>query len=163
NRLTFLENRNTAGVISSCTYTLGLTGRRDAVLEDTGRRVEYTYDAVDRLTREQITDAAFGDLTIDYSYDAVGNRLTRNDSGPGPRRRPDHLRLRRQRPPGDRDGRRPDRPLHLRRQRHHAVARQRYRPGVLHLGFRQPPGGRRHERRRHHRRAERRRRRRQSG
>jgi RHS repeat-associated protein len=83
NRLTFLENRNTAGVISSYRYTLAPTGRRDAVLEDTGRRVDYAYDALDRLTREKITDAVLGDRTIDYRYDAVGNRLIRSDSHQG--------------------------------------------------------------------------------
>ena len=50
------------------------------MVEDTGRRVDYSFDALDRLTRERITDAVFGDRTIDYTYDAVGNRLTRNDS-----------------------------------------------------------------------------------
>jgi RHS repeat-associated protein len=44
------------------------------------RRVDYTYDALNRLTREEITDAAFGDQAFDYTYDVVGNRLKRNDS-----------------------------------------------------------------------------------
>src|SRR5262249_18857148 len=55
NRLTFLENRSASGVISSYRYTLAATGRRDAVVEDTGRRVDYTYDDLDRLTEERIT------------------------------------------------------------------------------------------------------------
>ena len=83
NRLTFLENRNASGVISNYDYSLAPTGRRDAVVEDTGRRVDYSYDALDRLTREKIIDAVFGDRTIDYTYDAVGNRLTRADSVEG--------------------------------------------------------------------------------
>jgi YD repeat-containing protein len=83
NRLTFLEDVGPAGVIASTTYTLGATGRRDAVRDHTGRRVDYSYDALDRLTLEQITDAILGDRTIDYMYDAVGNRLSRNDSAPG--------------------------------------------------------------------------------
>src|SRR5262249_9531772 len=49
-RLTFLEVRNASGVISSYRYTLAPTGRRDAVVEDTGRRVDYSYDALDRIT-----------------------------------------------------------------------------------------------------------------
>ena len=52
NRLTFLENRGPSGVISSYRYTLAATGRRDAVVEDTGRRVDYGYDALDRLIDE---------------------------------------------------------------------------------------------------------------
>ena len=43
NHLTFLENRNSGGVMSSYRYTLAATGRRDAVVEDTGRRVNYGY------------------------------------------------------------------------------------------------------------------------
>ncbi|MCF7962081.1 MAG: putative Ig domain-containing protein [Pirellula sp.] len=82
-RLTFLEKRGASGVISSYRYTLSPTGRRDAVQEDTGRRVNYSYDGLDRLTREAITDTAFGDRTFDYTYDPVGNRLTRNDSVEG--------------------------------------------------------------------------------
>ena len=70
-------------MISSYTYSLAPTGRRDAVVEDTGRRVDYSYDPLDRLTREQIVDAIFGDRTVDYTYDPVGNRLTMADSTDG--------------------------------------------------------------------------------
>ncbi len=83
NRLVFLENLGPGGVISSYRYTLATTGRRDTVVEDDGRRVDYRYDALDRLTGEQIADAVFGDRTIDYTYDPVGNRLTRNDTTDG--------------------------------------------------------------------------------
>src|SRR5262249_19660378 len=71
------------GVISGHRYTLSPTGRRDAVVEQDGRRVDYTYDALDRLTREAITDAVRGDRALAYTYDAVGNRLTRDDSAEG--------------------------------------------------------------------------------
>ena len=37
NRLVYLENDGPSGVISSYRYTLAKTGRRDAVVEDTGR------------------------------------------------------------------------------------------------------------------------------
>src|SRR5262249_10580093 len=63
--------------ISSYRYTLNSTGQRTAVQEDTGRRVDYTYDGLDRLTREAITDAAAGNRTIAYTYHPPGNRLTR--------------------------------------------------------------------------------------
>ena len=60
NRLVFVEDLNASGVISSERYTLAANGRRDAVVEDTGRRVDYSYDADDRLTAEQITDPVAG-------------------------------------------------------------------------------------------------------
>ena len=84
NRLTFLEDQNTAGtVLASYTYTLGATGLLDSVVENTGREVDYTYDSLDRLTEEKIIDAIFGNRTIDYTYDADGNRLTMNGSVDG--------------------------------------------------------------------------------
>ena len=121
NRLMFLENRNAAGVISSFSYTLARPAAATRSSRTRGRRVDYSYDALDRLTREKIIDAVFGDRTIDYTYDAVGNRLTPRRLGRGA----DRVHLRRQRPlltetlagAGD--------PVHLRRQRQHAVARQR--------------------------------------
>ena len=82
-RLLFLENRGTTGVISSHRFALTPTGQRASVVEQDGRRSDYTYDALDRLTRERTTDAILGDRTFDYTYDAVGNRLTRNDSAEG--------------------------------------------------------------------------------
>jgi RHS repeat-associated protein len=83
NRLVYLENNGPSGVISSYRYILGPTGRRDAVVENDGRRVDYGYDALDRLTREAIVHAALGNRTINYTYDPVGNRKTRNDSVEG--------------------------------------------------------------------------------
>ena len=83
NHLVFLEDIGPSGVIASYTYTVEPNGRIDAVAENTGRVVDYSYDALDRLTQEKITDAVFGNETIDYAYDAVGNRLTRDDSAPG--------------------------------------------------------------------------------
>ncbi len=50
------------------------------MLENSGRHVAYSYDALDRLTQEAIVDSLLGDRTFDYTFDAVGNRLTRNDS-----------------------------------------------------------------------------------
>jgi len=51
------------------------------VEEHSGRRVDYTYDDLHRLTQEAITDPVHGNDTISYSYDAVGNRLSKTDSG----------------------------------------------------------------------------------
>ncbi len=82
-RLTFLEQAGPSGVLASYRYTLAPTGRRAAVEEQDGRRVEFTYDSVGRLTREAIVDAVIGDRSVAYTYDAVGNRLTRGDSADG--------------------------------------------------------------------------------
>ncbi|RLB37471.1 MAG: hypothetical protein DRH20_07690, partial [Deltaproteobacteria bacterium] len=80
NRLRSMESRRPDGsVISSYTYTLGPSGNRLAVLEHSGRSVVYGYDALYRLTREEISDPSHGNHVITYSYDAVGNRLTKTD------------------------------------------------------------------------------------
>ncbi len=77
-RLTRVENRlPDLTVFSSHDYSLGPAGHRLSVTEDTGRLVEYTYDATHRLLEERITDPALVRETIAYTYDAVGNRLTR--------------------------------------------------------------------------------------
>ncbi|MFH2045808.1 MAG: RHS repeat-associated core domain-containing protein [Pseudomonadota bacterium] len=67
-------------LISSYYYTLGPAGNRLSVVEQSGRTVNYTYDALYRLTQEAITDPALGNETIGYTYDAFGNRLTKTDS-----------------------------------------------------------------------------------
>ena len=82
NRLDSMENRKSGGdVISSYTYTLDPAGNRTEVMEIPGRAVEYTYDQLYRLIQEQITDSVLGNQTTAYSYDSVGNRLTKTDAG----------------------------------------------------------------------------------
>src|SRR5262249_22192027 len=44
--------------------------------EDTGRRVDYAYDALYRLVSESVTDPLGGSATFAYAYDPAGNRLT---------------------------------------------------------------------------------------
>jgi RHS repeat-associated protein len=83
NRLINLLNREAGGaVISSYAYTLGPAGNRTRVVEDTGRTVDYAYDGLYRLIQESINDPAAGVTTIDYSYDPVGNRLSRTQAAP---------------------------------------------------------------------------------
>jgi RHS repeat-associated protein len=83
-RLVFLENTGPGGsTISSYQYTLGPTGLRTVVKEDTGRTVTYTYDGDYRLTGESIVDSTASNRNITYAYDAVGNRLSRTDSVEG--------------------------------------------------------------------------------
>jgi RHS repeat-associated protein len=80
NRLVSLAHTKSDGTpIASYTYTLGPTGQRLQIAEENGRTVDYTYDALYRLVREDIHAPLVGDQTIAYTYDAVGNRLTKTD------------------------------------------------------------------------------------
>ena len=63
----------------SFTYTLGPAGNRLSVTDHTGRVVDYTYDELYRLTREEIADPTTGTSFFAYTYDAVANRLTKED------------------------------------------------------------------------------------
>ncbi|WP_232826317.1 RHS repeat-associated core domain-containing protein, partial [Cyanothece sp. BG0011] len=86
NRLIYIETEDSNGtVISSFRYTRDETGHRTAVEEQDGRRVEYEYDDLYRLTQETIFEAGATEAsrTIEYTYDDVGNRLSRVDSGDG--------------------------------------------------------------------------------
>lgn len=80
NRLTYLENRNQTGIISSYSYTLDAMGNRTKVVENDGRIVDYSYDKLYRLIQEKITDAITGNKTVEYKFDPVGNRLQRIDT-----------------------------------------------------------------------------------
>ena len=61
-------------------YTLGAAGERTKVKE-LDRTVEYTYDALYRLTGEKIT-AADGTITAyTYAYDNVSNRILKTENG----------------------------------------------------------------------------------
>ncbi len=81
NRLINQVNKKADGtIISSYEYTLGLAGNRTKVVENTGRTVEYQYDDTYKLVKEKITFN--GSVSeISYTYDAVGNRLEKNDNG----------------------------------------------------------------------------------
>ena len=83
NRLIAMEHQALSGtVLASYTVTLNAKGQRIHVEEQpTGRVIDYDYDAADRLIEERISDPALGNRTIGYSYDPVGNRMTRNDNG----------------------------------------------------------------------------------
>src|SRR5262249_44701672 len=68
--------------LASYAYSLGAAGNRLSVTEQNGRVVNYSYDALYRLTQEQITSdpVRANNGTIGYSYDAVGNRLLRTSN-----------------------------------------------------------------------------------
>ncbi|WNO11572.1 putative Ig domain-containing protein [Teredinibacter sp. KSP-S5-2] len=77
-RLTSLVNETSAGqVISSYAYTLGLAGNRLKVVEHSGREVTYAYDDVYRLVSESVKEPAQLASVTEYTYDRVGNRLTK--------------------------------------------------------------------------------------
>ncbi len=68
------------GLVAQYEYTLGAAGERTAVKE-LDRTVEYTYDALYRLTSEKIT-AADGTVTeYTYAYDKVSNRILKTENG----------------------------------------------------------------------------------
>jgi len=75
NRLTSLTHINSAGtVLSSFTYVLDATGKRTKITEASGRVTDYSYDTLNRLITETITDATNGNYSAAYQYDKVGNR-----------------------------------------------------------------------------------------
>jgi len=84
NRLLLIEHRDTAdNTLLSFRYTLNEVGDRIRVVEYDGRQVEYGYDGLRRLRSETIIETDATMRTITYTYDPVGNRLTRDDSAEG--------------------------------------------------------------------------------
>jgi RHS repeat-associated protein len=81
NRLTKVTNYNNNGsnIISSYEYELNNAGIRTAVVELDGSRVDYGYDDLYRLTSETRTGS--NAYNISYTYDNVGNRLTKDHDG----------------------------------------------------------------------------------
>jgi RHS repeat-associated protein len=77
--LTTLSVANGQTNLASYQYTLGASGNRTSVTENTGRTVNYTYDDLYRLTSETIANSA-NNGQINYQFDAVGNRLQRNSN-----------------------------------------------------------------------------------
>ena len=67
------------GLVAQYEYTLGEAGERTSVKE-LDRTVEYTYDALYRLTGEKITA---GDIVTEYTYayDNVSNRILKTENG----------------------------------------------------------------------------------
>jgi RHS repeat-associated protein len=81
NRLTNLSISKTTTEIASYSYTLGAAGNRLAVAEKTGRHTAYSYDDLYRLTSETITnDPNSKNGMVSYTFDDVGNRLSRTSS-----------------------------------------------------------------------------------
>ena len=78
NRLTNMGTQDSLGtMLTSFDYTLDNVGNRTQIVE-LGRTLDYVYDDLYRLTEEAITDPTNGDVTFNYTYDKVGNRLTKS-------------------------------------------------------------------------------------
>jgi RHS repeat-associated protein len=81
NRLRTMTIGTTALSLARYAYSLGPAGNRTAVNELSGRTVSYTYDDLYRLTGESIAnDPQSVNGTVSYSYDPVGNRLSRSST-----------------------------------------------------------------------------------
>ena len=79
NRLTNVTISNQASqILNAFSYTLNASGHRAQMVEQNGRTVDYTYDDLYRLTDESISSDPVGlNGDVMFSYDKVGNRLTR--------------------------------------------------------------------------------------
>jgi RHS repeat-associated protein len=82
NRLLSLTWQGAGGSLARYEYTLGPTGNRLGLAETnngTARAYTWAYDSRYRLTNETISASPAG--TLAYTYDLVGNRLTRAVTG----------------------------------------------------------------------------------
>ncbi|MCG8317644.1 MAG: putative Ig domain-containing protein, partial [Pseudomonadales bacterium] len=76
NQLEVLTTRDAQNnILTSYTYGLDNTGRREDITEANGRFTDYVYDDLYRLTDEIVTDPINGDYSANYQYDWVGNRI----------------------------------------------------------------------------------------
>jgi len=70
--------------VSGYNYQLGATGNRTGATEQNGRTLTWSYDGINRLTNEAISqDPAGGNGAVSYEFDPVGNRTSANSSLPG--------------------------------------------------------------------------------
>jgi RHS repeat-associated protein len=84
NRLKQLTSKRGAIELSKYVYTIDKVGNRKTATESVNgqaRSINYTYDDLYRLTGEAITDSVNGNRTSGYTYDNVGNRLTKTVNG----------------------------------------------------------------------------------
>lgn len=80
-RLTNLINKKDSGeIISSYGYEVDNIGFRTKVTDNEGRVVNYNYDDCGKLLKEEILESNNTQLTT-YTYDSVGNRLTKLSDG----------------------------------------------------------------------------------
>ena len=80
-RMLQMTHSKGGGTLGSYTHTFDPTGRRLSITENTGRVTAYTYDSLYRLKSETVSgDPASGNGAVNYTYDAVDNRLSRNST-----------------------------------------------------------------------------------
>ena len=76
-----VTDTDSSGVVFERLETLtDSAAQRRTITELSGRTTSYTYDAMNQLVEELVTDSSGAVMTTTYTYDAVGNRLTRTDS-----------------------------------------------------------------------------------
>ena len=81
NRVTLVRKTGpTDNLVTEFIYTHDEVGNIKKVDDHSGREVIYNYDDLNRLITEEIDDPVNGSRTIAYSYDSVGNRLSKTDS-----------------------------------------------------------------------------------
>ena len=99
NRLTSLETTipSLSRTIQSYAFTLGPAGNRTRIVEYAGlpqqRTLDYSYDALYRLTGERVTESLGLVYSKTFGYDPVGNRQTQTTTvgpagSPGPNLQP---------------------------------------------------------------------------
>lgn len=80
NRLKELTSKRGTVELSKHVYTLDKVGNRKTAIEVVNgqtRSIANSYDDLYRLIEETIVDAVNGDRTSIYTYDAVGNRVSK--------------------------------------------------------------------------------------
>jgi len=81
NRIIAIETRDILDtVVSRFDYVLNAKGQRVQATEN-GRVVNYVYNVSGQLLEERVIDPVFGVRTSLFSYDSVGNRLTKSVNG----------------------------------------------------------------------------------
>ncbi len=82
NRLTSLTTLGPSGTVQSYAFTLGPAGNRERIDEQGSVSRIYGYDALYRLTSEQVTGGSLP-YTKAFTYDPVGNRQNQTTTGTG--------------------------------------------------------------------------------
>ena len=78
--LTLTNKKSSGEIISSYEYTTDNRGLRTKVVDNTGKTTDYIYDDAGKLIKEVVTENGKVTLISSYSYDAVGNRLTKTEN-----------------------------------------------------------------------------------
>ena len=65
---------------TSTKYEYDILGRLSKVTDKNNLVTKYTYDNIGNLIKEVVTENGKVTLTASYSYDAVGNRLTKTEN-----------------------------------------------------------------------------------